>query len=362
MTIRDVETWIRDVETPVAVWREGLPASGGRETEALIRVIADDGVVGRCYLSGGWGRVAAAIVPRRISPLFVGTDELAREAAFAAIWSLDRIEELPIYLLGAIDVALWDIAARRAQLPLYRFLGSARTAIAAYASTATFASVDEYLDVADQCLDLGYRAIKLHAWGDARRDAELAQRLRSHVGPGITLLYDGSAAFGFTDALWLGRALEEAGFGWYEEPMREFAVDSYRRLASRLDIPILGAETSDGVHYTATEWLATGACDLVRTGWWFKGGVTGSMRIAHIADGFGRTAEVHGSGAVNLHLACAISNTTYYEAMTLERAVRRDQYVHEDGAAHPPESPGAWGDEVAEHPPDDGWVQVGSAP
>ena len=59
----------------------------------------------------------------------------------------------------------------------------------------TFSTVEEYLDVADQCLELGYTAIKLHAWGDARADAELCQRLRAHVGADVDLMYDGSAGF-----------------------------------------------------------------------------------------------------------------------------------------------------------------------
>ena len=87
---------------------------------------------------------------------------------------------------------------------------------------------EEYLDVADQCLELGYRAIKLHAWGDARRDADLAQALRAHVGDETDLMYDGSAGFDLADAVYLGRALAEAGYRWYEEPVREFSITSYK--------------------------------------------------------------------------------------------------------------------------------------
>lgn len=341
-------------------WRDGLPASGGPTTEALIRVLTDDGSEGLCHLSG-WGSVAAAIVPERIAPFAVGRDALAREALFTDIWQLDRMEEFPIYLLGVLDVALWDLAARRAGLPLNRMLGSAREAITAYASTETYGSVEEYLEVADQCVELGYVAIKLHAWGDVRRDAELVRRLRDHVGPGVVLLYDGSAAFDAGTALNLGRALEAAGFGWYEEPMREFALGPYRSLAAALDIPVLGAETSDGGHYTAAEWLASGACDMVRTSWWFKGGVTGALRIAHLADAFGTSAEVHGGGALSAHLCCAISNTTYYEAMVSGNPVVTDQLVGSDGRVRAPGQAGAWGEELDASPREGGWRLAGQA-
>ena len=95
-------------------------------------------------------------------------------------------------------------------VPVHRLLGTYREEIPACASTTTFATVEEFLEVADQCLELGYPAIKLHAWGDARADAELCQRLRDHVGPDVDLMYDGSAGFDLPDAIYLGRALSEA--------------------------------------------------------------------------------------------------------------------------------------------------------
>jgi L-alanine-DL-glutamate epimerase-like enolase superfamily enzyme len=119
---------------------------------------------------------------------------------------------------------------KAAGLPVYQLLGGYRTSILAYASTVAFDSVEEYRDVADQCLALGYPAIKLHAWGDARRDAALCQAVRAHVGDAVPLMYDGSAGFDLADAVYVGHALAEAGYLWYEEPMREFSITAYRSL------------------------------------------------------------------------------------------------------------------------------------
>ena len=128
-------------------------------------------------------------------------------------------------------------------MPLYKMIGGYRDRIPAYASTVTYATIEEFLDVADQCLEYGFRAIKLHAWGDPKKDAKLGQELRNHVGPDIELMYDGSAGFDLVDAIYVGRALAEAGFFWYEEPMREFNIDAYRRLRDKVDIPLLSGET-----------------------------------------------------------------------------------------------------------------------
>ena len=186
----------------------------------------------------------------------------------------------------------------------------------------TFASIEEYLDVADQCLALGYRAIKLHAWGDARQDAKLCQALRAHVGPDLPLMYDGSAGFDLPDAIYLGHALAEADYLWYEEPMREFSISAYKQLAQAVKVPLNVAETSDGAHMNTADFIAAGCATYVRTSWNLRGGITGAMRIAHLADAFRIRAEVHGPGLIHQHLCMAISNTTYYESLVTQQSGR----------------------------------------
>ena len=222
-------------------------------------------------------------------------------------------------------------------MPVHRLLGTYRDAIPAYASTTTFATVEEYLDVADQCLELGYPAIKLHAWGDARGDAELCQRLRAHVGPDVDLMYDGSAGFDLPDAVYLGDALAEAGYLWYEEPMREFSVTAYKWLAERVEVPLLVGETSDGSHLNTADFIASGCATYVRTSANHRGGITGAMRIAHLADSFRLRAEVHGPTESAVHLCMAIPNCTYYESLVTSNPVQA-------GAASRPGRPRARAD------------------
>jgi L-alanine-DL-glutamate epimerase-like enolase superfamily enzyme len=263
-----------------------------------------------------------------------------KEQLWKRVWEFDRLEEIPIYGLGLVDIALWDLTATIAGLPLYKLLGGYRDRIPAYASTVTFGSVEEFLDIADQCLAAGFRAIKLHAWGDPKADARLGQALRAHVGPDIELMYDGSAGFDLLDAIYVGRALGEAGFLWYEEPMREFSIDAYRRLHDKVDIALLSGETSDGAHYNIADFIAADACDLVRTSTHYKGGVTGAMRIAHLAESFNLRAEVHGGGLPNLAIACAIPNTTYYESLVRTNPIIVEDGIGPDGCISPPDVPG----------------------
>jgi L-alanine-DL-glutamate epimerase-like enolase superfamily enzyme len=335
--------------TPAFRWRDGLPGSAPAQTAAWLVLTTDEGLRGFGYCNRG--AILQDLVDRRIRGELLGADPLMREYTWHRLWELDRIEEFPLYLMAVVDEALWDLAGKIAGLPVHALIGSYRTKIPAYASTATYASIEEYLDVADQCLDLGYQAIKLHAWGDWRRDADLAEALREHVGDRVELMYDGSAGFDLMDSIRLGRVLAEAGYLWYEEPMREFSVTAYKWLSERVEIPLLVAETSDGAHMNAGDFIASGCATAVRTSSHYKGGITGALRVAHLAESYLLRAEVHGGGLANTHLCMALRNNTYYESLVFTNPVLRESVVDANGFVHAPTGPGMgyeelWQDEL----------------
>jgi L-alanine-DL-glutamate epimerase-like enolase superfamily enzyme len=323
-------------------WRKGLAGSAPAGEGGILRIGTDAGVEGVAFFSRpGAAVVLDDLVERVFRPELLGQDPLQREWLWHRVWELDRIHELPLPTLGLIDIALWDLAGRLQGLPTWRVLGGYRTEIPAYASTSTFASTEEFLDVAEQALALGYHGVKLHAWGDARRDAELILALREHVGPDIALMYDGSAGFDLPDAIYVGQALSEAKYLWYEEPMREFSISAYGRLVRSVEIPLLVAETSDGAHMNSADFIASGAATYgVRASTTLRGGITGAMRTAHLADAYRVRAEVHGSDIPNHHLCMAISNTTYYESFVTSNPVVREKAVDENGLMHAPAGPG----------------------
>lgn len=323
---------------PYFRWRDGLPGSEAETTGGVLRIATDDGLVGEARTRRGV--VVRDLVDRVIRPDLVGADALKREYAWHRMWELNRREQFPLYALGLVDVALWDLAGKAAGLPIHRLAGGFRDSVPAYASTVTHGSVDEYLDVADQCVDAGFRAIKVHAWGDAKRDAVLCEKLRSHVGEEIELMYDGSAAFMLADAVYLGRALSGLAFRWYEEPMCEFSVTAYRRLAELVDVPLLVGETREGAHMSIADFIAAGCAQYVRTSPHLKGGITGALRIAHLADAYLMNAEVHGSGLLQRHLCMAIPNTSYYECLLAGNPIHVEPGIERDGTVQAPTAPG----------------------
>ena len=343
MRITEVECF--DVFAPAAEpqfeWRDGLRGGPVDGRVAVLRLRTDEGVDGVAVVPRrGSAVVVADTVERLLRDELIGADPLRREWLWERIWELDRTEELSLDLLAIVDKALWDLAGRYYGSPVWELLGGFRREIPAYASTSTFDNLETYLEVATQCLELGYPAIKLHAWGDARRDAKLCTALREHVGDEVPLMYDGSAAFDLADAIYVGDALSDAGYLWYEEPMREFSITAYKWLAERVRVPLNVAETSDGAHMNTADFIASGCATFVRVSTELKGGFTGAMRIAHLADAFRLRAEPHGPTIYARHQCMAISNCTYYESLVTTCPAKREAGISATGMVAAPPGPG----------------------
>ncbi len=344
MKITGFEIEYYETESAPYRWRDGLIGGpGGKSRQTLLRVTTDAGIDGLVWLSHG--AISEELIQRCIAPMFLGADPLMREEIWWRMWERDRLEEFPIYALGYLDVAVWDILAKAANVPAYKLLGGHKSRAKAYASTVTMETLDDYLRLADRCLDKGYKAIKLHVWGRLPDDIRLVRKLRRHVGPDIELMLDGSAGYTLDESIRLGRAMEEEGYLWLEEPMREFNLLVYEKLCRTLDIPILGAECTDGCHFNAAEWLRHGACDRLRTSWFYKGGFTGALKTANLAESFQIQADVHGCGQGALHLVCALPNSLYYESLVPEECVPDATLLGHilpdaEGWVHPSDSPG----------------------
>jgi L-alanine-DL-glutamate epimerase-like enolase superfamily enzyme len=322
-------------------WRDGIKPYGPMARAGLLRILTDEGVE-------GWSPYRGGANIDEITWKLVGADPLNRERIWQDFWRNLRTSQLG-HAIGPVDVALWDLYGKVTGLPVYRLLGGMRDEIPAYASTVTLDSLREFLELADECLDLGYKAIKLHAWGRLQEDAELCHALRRHVGDDIALMYDASSMFNiYEDALWFGRQLEAADYYWYEEPMDHFNLTALARLAAALDIPLATAEATHGGPWDALTHIRTGAADIILSGPLdlYKGGFTGVMKTAALCEGFGVMCAMHGGSIASLHAALAIYNTKYFERLvpaayyTPPGIVDASTDIGPDGMARPWDKPG----------------------
>jgi L-alanine-DL-glutamate epimerase-like enolase superfamily enzyme len=293
-------------------WRKGLRIPDMPETvyTGHLKVETDAGITGHAT---GNGYAMADLVHKFLKAELVGQNPLLTEHLWRRAWELHRLGagELAISLMDAIA---WDIKSQVAGLPLYLLLGGNDPKVPAYASTVTWDTMEEYERHIKECMDEGFFAFKLHASGDAKWDAELSRNLRRWVGDDADLMFDASAGWDYVTSLWFGRVLEEANFLWYEEPMREYDLPSYTELCQALDIAILGAETCEGAHWNVATWIQQRALDMVRISR-RKGGYTGAIKIAHMAESFGMRAQVHGT---DVQLSAAVPNNDYVEVLVID--------------------------------------------
>ncbi len=297
---------------------------GGKASHDIVflQVKTDEGIEGHAFAWGGRsGQGTAHLIASIIRPLLIGQDPLDRELLWQQVRRMDRWWGfLPIYAHGPVDVALWDIGAKAARLPLYRFLGAYRTRLPAYASSLILPTTQSFVEQAKGYQAMGFTAYKIHPWGDPGRDVEAYRALRSELGGDFVLMSDPVAGYTQQQALRIGRELERLNYYWFEEPLSDYDLYGYQELCRALEIPIAGVESTPGGLFGTTQYLAQRAVDIVRSDVSWKGGVTGLMKTAALCEAFGVNCEVHTTtnallDLANLHVSCAIRNCEYFEIL-----------------------------------------------
>src|SRR6185436_17681078 len=242
---------ITDVDVRLFAW-EGLPARpfgkhtgrmpAGASELGLVTVGTDEGVEGHAFL-GSSNRGAsfhAASLIRFLKPLLVGQNPLDRERLYQQMWARNR--NTTLRCIGAVDVALWDLAGKVAGLPIHRMLGSFRESVAAYASSEVLPSKEAYADEAVRIREAGFHAYKIHPPAVWQQDIEICRHVRKAAGDGYRLMLDSTWSYNYVEALRVGRALEELNYYWYEDPLDADDITNYVKLRQKLDIPILATE------------------------------------------------------------------------------------------------------------------------
>jgi L-alanine-DL-glutamate epimerase-like enolase superfamily enzyme len=303
------------------------PGPEKRANMAMITITVDDGSKG--YAFGPPEVVRPHILEAFARKVLIGQDPFDRERLWQDLvhWQRGSAGQLTDRALAVIEQALWDLAGRALNTPVYKLLGAYRDKVPAYGSTMCgdelkggLSTPDEYAAFAVKLVERGYKAIKLHTWmppvsfaPSVAMDIKACAAVREAVGPDVALMLDGYHWYSRSDALTIGRALERLNFAWFEEMMNEQSIASYAWLANQLDIPIVGPESISGKHHSRADWVQAGACDILRAGVPGVGGIMPTMKVAALADAFGMNCEVHGNGAANLAVTAAIKNCEWYE-------------------------------------------------
>lgn len=283
-----------------------------------IRVETDVGVRGEYIASHSPPDEALAEI-NMFADALIGKNPLERERHWAEIKrGLRKYGQMG---LGPMDIALWDFEGRYRDAPVHELLGTYRTRLPTYASTyhadpnGGLDSPKAYADFAEECLRIGYPAFKLHGFGEYERDIEAIHAVGNRVGDEMDLMIDPSCKYEtFGRALEVGRACDEQKFFWYEDPYQDGGTSQHghRKLRQFLDTPLLQAEMVRGLE-PHTDFIATESTDFVRADPEYDGGITGAMKIARVAEGFGLDVEYHAPCPARRHCMAASRNSNYYE-------------------------------------------------
>lgn len=283
----------------------------------VLRILSDVGAVGE--YAGGSALDYASLA--RFAPYLLGKSALQRERIYTDVNR--ALRQNARMGLAPVDVALWDLAGKFYDAPIYKLLGGYKASVPCYASTyhgddqpGGLSSPEAYADFAEQCLELGYPAFKIHGWGRAPIRQEIANvhAVGQRVGGKMDLMLDPACEYmTFGDALKVGWACDEERFFWYEDPYRDGGTSQFahRKLRQLIRTPLLQTEHVRGLE-SHVDFVVGEATDFVRGDIGYDG-ITGAMKIAHACEGLGVDIEFHGPGPAQRQCMAAVRNTNYYE-------------------------------------------------
>lgn len=340
---------------------EWAPGDAQEKRGAFIQVHADDGTIGIGEASPmQGGLLSLALLKHHIASSVIGADPLDHAVIH------DRLQHKLVKLgpegilggaLAALDIALWDLKGKLLGQPIYKLIGGAwRTALPFYASIGHNAerNVDQVCRAVEERMRDKPSAIKIRFDSertiidtDIKGDIEKARAVRKLVGPDFPLAFDANNGYTTGGAIRVGRALEELGFWWFEEPVQHYHVSRMGEVARQLDITVSAGEqtyTTSGVADLISAGVRMVQPDIVK-----MGGITGLLRCAALCHAHGVELVPHQTQPTighlaNMHVAAAQLHATkpceLDDPSSRRHAVFANPPKPVDGLFHLPTAPG----------------------
>ncbi len=244
--------------------------------------------------------------------------------------------------LAAVDIALYDLKAKRAGLPLAKLLGSYRDSVQTYNTSGGFlnATLEGVKERATQSLADGIGGIKIKVGlPDSREDLRRVAGIREHIGADVPLMVDANQQWDRATALRMGRQLEEFNLVWIEEPLDAYDFEGHAHLAHVLDTPIATGEMLASVAEHKGLISANG-CDIIQPDAPRVGGITQFLRLAALADERGLGLAPHFAMEIHLHLAAAYPREPWVEHFDWLDPLFNERLETKDGRMIVPDRPG----------------------
>src|SRR3954470_4280654 len=318
LAVERAEVFVVGPETERYAWALGMAEQYMANTVLRLTTRGGlEGVAGAVMCSSHCFDRSVAETLRYLLPEVMGASPLEREA----LWCRLRTLNTPLVPQAAslVDIALWDLAAKAAGLPLWQMLGGARPAVPAYASTPLLADAEAYVAYAAERIEEGFRAVKVHCWCEPSRDLPMLERVRAAFGPErVALMLDVEQRYDRHRALAAAKRLEPLGMTWFEAPLVDTDLNGYADLRRQTAVPILpGGNTILDLSQLRLG-LTMGAWSMARVDATIAGGLTPTRKVMALAEAHHTSCELQCWGytltqAANLHLMLGYGNCRYFE-------------------------------------------------
>ncbi|WP_323018181.1 L-talarate/galactarate dehydratase [Castellaniella sp.] len=310
--------------------------------------------------AGGPGMYAHA---QEIAPTLLGEDPSDIQRLWDRLcWAGASVGRsgLTVQAIAPFDVALWDMKAKRAGLPLAKLLGAHRDSVRLYNTSGGFLSspLDEVLDNVDASRARGIGGIKIKVGHpDHAVDLQRVDAVRQKLGDSFPLMVDANQQWDRMTAARMCRVLEQYGLTWIEEPLDAYDVQGHAALAATFDTPIATGEMLTSFREHA-ELIEAHASDFFQPDAPRVGGITQFLKIMQLADYHGLSMAPHFAMEIHLHLAAAYPREPWLEHFEWLEPLFNERLVMKDGRMEVPNRPGlgftlseqarAWTTETAE--------------
>ena len=344
---------ITDVTTEAYRWPRHKPISNGLHTYThsglgLVKIHTDEGTMGVGVSS--MGDIIQATI-KHLTPELIGEDPIDVERLWHKMWipKLVGRRGMTTRAISGIDIALWDLRAKVAGMPLYKMLGGYRDRMPTYIAGGYYEEgkgLRELQQEMEDNVEMGARAVKMKIGAvPIREDAERVKAVREAIGPDVKLLVDANCAYRYYEAIQMARAMEDYDIFWFEEPVAPDDYDGHRRLAESTIIPIATGE-NEYTRYGFRDLIATKAVPILNADAKILGGVTEWMKVAAMSQAHDLYIAPHGSQDIHIHLVSAVANgliLEYYRDSVDPmhgKIYNTTLRLNDDGTVSPPEVPG----------------------
>ena len=293
-----------------------------KRTSHIVEVETDEGVTGwgECFGPGNIAFANKGIVEKVIQPIVLGMQALDRDVIWHKVYNLMRDhgqKGMPLQALSGVDIALWDIAGKAANLPLYKMIGGAhRDKVEVYGYGMMLrpeninSLISRFKEESAEIKEMGFKALKMKVGVGPKDDIKLIEAVREGIGDNFRFMVDANHGYTTHDALYVGRAMEEFSPYWFEEPVAPEDLDGYRELRAFLKVNISGGEAE----FNRWGWrklLESRGLDIAQPEVCALGGISEYLRVLALCHSHFTPVVNHVWGsaiavAVNLHLLAAM--------------------------------------------------------